>query len=158
MANDAKGVGHFTAENIAAVLRALPETDGTYQQVIEQTQEYGSDVSKATLGKWVSIGRADMRAGSRQTAYPRFAQQFDQSNAEQCNADANRNREFDRAMETLNQTCDSGNLMMLMPDGIVGRLFTGMPKLGKRNATRKKGGESTGDAAQGNRADNQQEE
>ncbi len=71
MASDAKGVGHFTAENIAAVLRALPETDGTYQQLMEQAREYGSDVTKATLGKWVSTGRTDIRAGNRQTASPK---------------------------------------------------------------------------------------
>ena len=31
MANGANGIGHFTAENVAAVLRTLPETDGTYE-------------------------------------------------------------------------------------------------------------------------------
>ena len=117
MANDAKGVGHFTAENIAAVLRALPETDGTYQQVMEQAREYGSDVSKATLGKWVSSGRADIRAGKRQTAYARFAQQFDRIKAEHCTPDAGRNREFDRALQILEMTCDCGNDKMTLADG-----------------------------------------
>ena len=38
MANAANRIGHFTAENIAAVLRALPETDGTYKQVALQAR------------------------------------------------------------------------------------------------------------------------
>jgi hypothetical protein len=54
MADNTKRTGLFTAENIAAVLRALPETDGTYQQVTEQAREYGSDVTHYALGKWVS--------------------------------------------------------------------------------------------------------
>ena len=102
------------------MLRALPETDGTYQQVIEQAREYGSEVSKYTLGKWVSSGRADIRAGKRQTVYARFAQQFDRIKTEHCTPDAGRNREFGRAIEILAQTCECGNEKSLMPDGTLG--------------------------------------
>ena len=33
MPNKTRGVGLFTAENIVAVLRAIPESDGTYRDV-----------------------------------------------------------------------------------------------------------------------------
>ena len=33
MPNTTRGVGLFTAENIVAVLRAIPEGDGTYRDV-----------------------------------------------------------------------------------------------------------------------------
>ena len=61
MVNHANGIGYFTAENIAAVLRALPETDGTCEEVIKQAREYDGDVSKHTLGKSVSSECAKMR-------------------------------------------------------------------------------------------------
>ena len=34
MASSTKGIGYFTAENIVAVLKALPETDSAYGRVI----------------------------------------------------------------------------------------------------------------------------
>ena len=48
MASNTKGIGYFTAENIVAVLRALPETDGTYGEVTNHAREYGGDVSQHT--------------------------------------------------------------------------------------------------------------
>ena len=41
MVKHSNGVGYFTAENIVGVLRALPATDGTYAEVVEQAEEYG---------------------------------------------------------------------------------------------------------------------
>ena len=117
MASNTKGIGYFTAENIVAVLRALPETDGTYGEVINRAREYGADVSQHTLGKWVSTGRTDLKAGKRQTAFARFAQRYDQLMEEHCNSDANRNRELDRGLEILERTCDCENEKTVMSDG-----------------------------------------
>ena len=117
MASNTKGIGYFTAENIVAVLRALPETDGTYGEVINRGREYGADVSQHTLGKLVSTGRTDLKAGKRQTAFARFAQRYDQLMEEHCNSDANRNRELDRGLEILERTCDCGNEKTVMSDG-----------------------------------------
>ena len=96
----------FTAPNIAAVLRALPDTDGTYHDVIRQVSEYGVALCQSTLGKWVSSGRSDIKANRRQTAYARFALKYDQLKREHCTADANRTREFDLALQILEGTCD----------------------------------------------------
>ena len=117
MASNTTGVGHFTAENIVAVLRALPETDGTYAQVVEQAHEHGASVSQPTLSKWVTSGRADIKAGKRQTAYARFVQRYDALIEEHCNADANRNRELDRAFEILDSICECGNDKTTLADG-----------------------------------------
>ena len=117
MASNTKGTGYFTAENIVAVLRALPETDGSYDQIIERTKEHGSDLSKHTLGRWVASGRADIKAGKQQTAFARFAQRFDRILKEHCNPDANRNRELNRALEILERTCECGNEKPLEADG-----------------------------------------
>ena len=38
MPNKTRGVGLFTAENIVAVIRAIPESDGTYQDVARKPQ------------------------------------------------------------------------------------------------------------------------
>lgn len=116
MANDNYST-RFTAPNIAAVLRALPETDGTYHDVIRQVSEYGVALSPSTLGKWISNGRADIKANKRQTAYARFAQKYDQLKREHCAADANRTREFDLALQILERTCDCGNEKIISPDG-----------------------------------------
>ena len=51
MSSNMKGVGFFTAGNIAAVLKALPETDATYDTVITRTRGYGGQVSEHTLAQ-----------------------------------------------------------------------------------------------------------
>ena len=61
--------------------------------------------------------RAGIRARRNNTAYARFAKQYDQLRAEHCGSDANRNREFNRALEILERTCQCDNDKMLMPDG-----------------------------------------
>ena len=117
MVKHSNGVGYFTAENIVGVLRALPETDGTYAEVVEHAREYGVTISKTVLGKWVAEGHRDLRAGRRQRAFGRFATMYDQIKEEHCTAEANRTREFDRAMQILERTCDCGNDKMTLPDG-----------------------------------------
>ena len=112
-----KGVGSFTADNIVSILRALPETNGTYAQVIARAAEHGAQLSATTIGKWVTTGRADSQAGNAHTAYARFSQRYDSIMAEHCSPDANRNRELDRAFEILERTCERGNDKLLAPDG-----------------------------------------
>ena len=120
MIKNSNGVGYFTAENIVGVLRALPETDGTYAEVVEQASEYGVTISKTVLGKWVAQGHRDLQAGKRQRAFARFAAMYDEIKEEHCTAEANRSREFDRAMQILERTCECGNDKMTMPDGTLG--------------------------------------
>ena len=102
MPNKTRGVGLFTAENIVAVIRAIPESDGTYRDVARKAEQYGGNFQYHTISNWVSHGRADVEAGQPSTAYARFT---------------NRNREFDRALEILERTCECGNDKMLLPDG-----------------------------------------
>ncbi len=109
--------GYFTAENLAAVLRALPETDGTYAEVVKRARDYEADVSRYLLGKWVATGRRDRKAGQRTTAFARFADHFDRLKAEHCTADANRRREYERALQILERTCECGHEKMVLPDG-----------------------------------------
>ena len=89
----------------------------TLDEVVELAHQHGADVTTYTLGKWVSHGRADLKANRRQTAYARFAQKYDQLKREHCAADANRTREFDLALQILERACDCGNEKMTMPDG-----------------------------------------
>lgn len=103
MPNFNNGVGHFTARNIAAVLRAVPKTDGSYSQLTAKAKEYGAHVSNSTLGKWVSCGRFDIRAGERQTAYASFAQHYDKIRKETCDPDKARIREFEEGLRILEQ-------------------------------------------------------
>ena len=117
MASSMKGNGYFTAENIVAVLRVLPETNGTYDQIIERTKEHGVDLPKHALSRWVASGRADIRAGKHQTAFARFAQRFDQIRKEHCGPETKRTRELDRALEVLDRTCECGNEKALEADG-----------------------------------------
>ena len=112
-----KGVGSFTADHIVAILRALPDTDGTYAQVIARATEHGAQLSATTLGKWLTTGRADIEAGNAYTAYARFSQRYDSIMAAHCSPDANRNRQLDRAFEILERTCECGNDKTLSPDG-----------------------------------------
>ena len=120
MVSNTRGIGHCTAENIVAVSRAVPQTDGTYAGVVKRAREREADVSKDMLGKWVSTGRRDLIAGRRQTAFARFADHFDRLKNEHCTADANRQREHERALRALERTCDCGKENFTMPDGTLG--------------------------------------
>ena len=51
MASSANGIGSFMTDNIVSVLRHLPETNGTYAQVIALATEHGPQLSATTLGK-----------------------------------------------------------------------------------------------------------
>ena len=117
MPNTTRGVGLFTAENISAAIRAIPESDGTYRDVASKAEQYGGNFQYHTLSNWTSHGRADVAAGQPSTAYARFTKQYRDLIAEHCRPDSNRSREFDRALEILKGTCECGNDKVLMPDG-----------------------------------------
>ena len=117
MASHTQGIGLFTAENIAAMLQAIPDSNGTYAEIAGKAQEHGAILSPYTISSWVNRSRADIRARRNNTAYARFAKQYDQLRAEHRGSDANRNREFNRALEILERTCECGNDKVLLPDG-----------------------------------------
>ncbi len=77
-------VGYFTAENLVAILRALPKTDGTYRAVVAKAREHGGDVPEAELARWIAEGTADIRAGNDETAYARFTRKFDELKRDRC--------------------------------------------------------------------------
>ena len=108
MPNTTRGVGLFTAENIVAVIRAIPESDGTYRDAARKAEQYGGNVQYHTISNWVSHGRADIEAGQPSTAYARFTKRYRELIDEHCGPDTNRNREFDRALEILERTCECG--------------------------------------------------
>ena len=95
MASFINGIGSFTTDNLVAILRALPDTNGTYAQVIARATENGALLSRTTLGKWIVAGRADIEAGRSQTAYARFTKRYDSIMEEHCSPDAARSRELD---------------------------------------------------------------
>ena len=117
MPNKTRGVGLFTAENIVAAIRAIPESDGTYRDVARKAEQYGGNVQYHTISNWASHGRADVEAGQPSTAYARFTKLYKELVDEHCKPDNNRNRELDQALEILKRTCECGNDKMLLPDG-----------------------------------------
>ena len=76
MPNKTRGVGLFTAENIVAAIRAIPESDGTYRDVARKAEQYGGNVQHHTISNWLSHGRADVAAGQPSTAYARFTKLY----------------------------------------------------------------------------------
>ena len=76
MPNKTRGVGLFTAENIVAVIRAIPESDGTYRDIARKAEQYGGYVHYHTIAGWLSQGRADVAAGQPSTAYARFTKLY----------------------------------------------------------------------------------
>ena len=109
MPNKTRGVGLFTAENIVAAIRAIPESDGTYRDVARKAEQYGGNFHHQTIANWIRHGRADMEAGQPSTAYARFTKRYQDLIDEHCGPDNNRNREFDRALEILERTCECDN-------------------------------------------------
>ena len=49
MPNTTRGVGLFTAENIVAAIRAIPESDGTYRDVARKAEQYGGNFHYHTI-------------------------------------------------------------------------------------------------------------
>ena len=117
MSNKTRGVGLFTAENIVAVLRAIPESDGTYRDVARKAEQYGGNVHYHTIAGWLSHGRADVAASQPSSAYARFTKLYQELVGEHCRPDHNRSRELDQALEILKRTCECGNDKMLLSDG-----------------------------------------
>ena len=77
MPNKTRGVGLFTAENIVALIRAIPESDGTYRDIARKAEQYGGNVQYHTIAGWISHGRADVAAGQPSTAnYARFTKLY----------------------------------------------------------------------------------
>ena len=76
MASNTQGIGLSTTKNILAVLKPIPETTGTYADVAAQAQQYGANTAAATLSRWVTTGRADLRARKNNTAYARFTKRY----------------------------------------------------------------------------------
>ena len=72
------GVGEFRAENLVAILQAVPQTDGTYSAVASKAREFGSTVLASTLDEWIQEGREDLIAGDNETAFARFVTAFDE--------------------------------------------------------------------------------
>ena len=62
MPNISTGVGMFTAENIASVIRAIPESNGTYRDVARKSEQYGGCFHHNTMSNWVKHGQADVAA------------------------------------------------------------------------------------------------
>ena len=120
MPNKTRGVGLFTAENIVGILRAIPESDGSYREVARKAEQYGSTVHYHTISNWVRHGRADVEAGQASTAYARFTKRYQDLIAEHCQPDNNRNRALDQALEILERTCECGNDKILLPSGSLG--------------------------------------
>ena len=110
MPNKTRGVGLFTAENIVAVIRAIPESDGTYRDVARKAQQYGGNFHHHTISNWVSNGQADIEASQPSTAYARFTKRSKELVDEHCGPDTNRNREFDQALEILETGPESPDL------------------------------------------------
>ena len=66
-----------TAENIGGVLRALPESDGTFANVSEKAESHGVSLSPFTIGYWGMRGRKHVRRHEVTTAHLQFARQYD---------------------------------------------------------------------------------
>ena len=73
-------VGYFTAENLVAILRAVPKTDGTYRAVVAKAaRAWRRWCPKRNCTRWIAEGNADIRAGNDETAYARFTRKFEET-------------------------------------------------------------------------------
>ena len=119
MPNKTRGVGLFTAENIVAVMRAIPESDGMYSSPVRPSNTAAtSNTTPSPTGS--ATAELMLQPAQPSTAYARFTKLYRDLIAEHCQPDNNRNRELDQALEILERTCECGNDKMLLPDGKLG--------------------------------------
>ena len=71
------GSNKFTADNIAGILRTVPESDGSFKDVSDKAEAHGVSVNSFTIGCWVMRGREDIRRREVTTAHARFAREYD---------------------------------------------------------------------------------
>ena len=116
MSANPTAIGLFTADNIAAILGAIPDSNGTYADIADIATNRGADVSPRTLAKWIVRGRQELER-KKTTALARFAKLYDDRLNQHCGPDVNRHRELDRALFLLQRTCECGQEKMLLPDG-----------------------------------------
>ena len=119
MTTPQRGIGKFTVQNLVAIIRAVPKSNGTYADVAKLTTERNGDVPAHTIANWVQAGNADIREGNNATAYARLAKIYTDLLEENCGAEANRTYELERALEILELTCECGNEKMVQEDGKV---------------------------------------
>lgn len=74
-------------------------------------------MTRHTLSRWLGQGRKDIKNNKVTTAFARFAAHFDDVKEKSCNRDSNRIREFERALQIMEQNCECGREKMLLPDG-----------------------------------------
>ena len=112
-----RGIGNFTTQNLVAVFRAVPQSNGTYVDVARIAEELGSHIHAQTIARWMKAGNADIRKGDNATAYARFAKIYKDRLKEHGGAEVNRSRELDYALEIIAGTCACGKQKMLLEDG-----------------------------------------
>ena len=139
MAMTSRGVDKFTVENIVAVFRAVPESNGTYRDVARIAKEHDGDVHPHTIAGWIQAGNADARTNKNLNAYARFTKIYQELVNEHCGPEANRSRELNQALEIFARTCECGNDKLLLEDGTVAetcrkcRDLDGTPRRGRRH-------------------------
>ena len=67
----------FTADNIVGILRAVPESDGSFKDVSDKAEGHGVSVSPLTIGCWVLWGREAIRRLDVTKAHAQFAREYD---------------------------------------------------------------------------------
>ena len=117
MTNTTKGIGMFTTGNIVAIMRAIPETNGTYLEITIAAETRGASVNPHTIAKWIQKGKSDIRDKNFNTAYARFAKKYAKLVKNNCGPDENRSRELDEALRILDETCECGKAKQVFPDG-----------------------------------------
>ena len=114
-----RGVGKFTTQNLVAVFRAVPESNGTYADVARIAKDYDGNVQPHTIARWIQASNADIRNDDNTTAYARFTRQYQEMVNGHSRSEAHRSRELAQALEILERTCECGNQKMLLENGKV---------------------------------------
>ena len=88
------------------------EADETYKQIALRAGELGITIGLHTISRRVNAGRADIKECRNDTAYTRFAKHYCRLIGEHSSADADRHRELNRALATVERTCECGDEKM----------------------------------------------
>ena len=120
MASRSQGIGLFTADSIFAVLKAIPETTGTYAEIVRQAQGHGPILSPYTLSRWVTPAAPTSwpaRTTRPTRGSPNNTTSYGPNTADPMQTASANSTGRSNIME---QTCECGNDKMLIPDGTLG--------------------------------------
>ena len=139
MPNTTRGVGLFTAENIVAVIRAIPESDGTYRDIAVRPSNTAATFTTTPFRTGSATAGLMLKLANRPPPTPDSPNGTESWSTSTADRTTTGTANCDRAIEILERTCECSNDKLLLPDGKLGNTCQECKDLDARQRRRRTG-------------------